>query len=405
MDARRKEIQALQSDIDQLQSRIATECAEIGRRLAELTEPLAAPPELRKYLSNIASLRRSIASFHDDIRRIGDSQHHLEQLRRETADGQKRLRRLQAECESRYEEIGAAAYQAFRSATDSVSFRDIFRPLIDLDDEIRRHEEELRRIEEEERRASLLEKLIRHKGRKVILRGSIHRVERGKLKAYFEVGRRVCDSEFARRIQDRAGKALAFVEERRRQADAIAARNADCAAKITRLEQELRDLGVTSSPQDRIADLEKKIASVEEELRVLTAWAGQWFVDHQPPLPQRPEEIDTKTTLIGGIQKTIAEKQRRIDALKAEIEIDELLEKEKKLKVRRKTLEEELRVKERQMAVLDIEINIGRRRLDELNRVIHQGAPYREAEPLPQPPDLYQEPPSPPAPTPSAPDG
>lgn len=397
MDARRKEIQSLEQEIAALEERIARECGDIGRRLADMEIPADAPQDLLKYLSNIRAMRRSAAAFHEDIRRITDLAHRAETLRREIEEHERLRRKLLAECEERYEEIGAAAYEVFRTSGDTIEHRDLFRQVMDLDDEIRRHEEAIKRVEEEERQAGFLERLIRHKGRKVVLRGAIHRAEKAKLKAFSDVGRRVVESEFARRIQDRAGPALEFVMQRRGQADQLAAQNAERAAELTRCEQELRDLGVATEPKDRIRDLEKSISEVERELGVLYVWAGQCFVDRDLRTTIRHEELESKCTLIGGIQKTIQEKRRRADALRAELETEAILENEKKLKARRKALEEELRVRERQIAVIDIEIHMGRQRLEELRRVIHEGAPYREPEPLPTPPDLYRPPGEPPS--------
>ena len=97
-----------------------------------------------------------------------------------------------------------------------------------------------------------------------------------------------------------------------------------------------------------------------------------------------------KVALIAGIRGTIRDKKRRVDVLKAEIEIDELIKKEKALLIKRKTIEEEMRVKERQMNVADIELSMGRRRLEELKRVVHEEQPYAEPSPLPPSPDFYE---------------
>ena len=48
-----------------------------------------------------------------------------------------------------------------------------------------------------------------------------------------------------------------------------------------------------------------------------------------------------------------------------------------------------MRVKERQIGTIDIEINVGLRRLEELKRVVNGESPYIEAPPLPPLPELY----------------
>ena len=82
-------------------------------------------------------------------------------------------------------------------------------------------------------------------------------------------------------------------------------------------------------------------------------------------------------------EKAIRQKRQAIDRLKAEGEMEEILKKEKERRARRRQLEEEMRVKERQIGTIDIEINVGLRRLEELKRVVNGETPYVDAPPLP----------------------
>lgn len=391
MEPRKKELELLRSELDRLDQNITDECVEIGRRLGETERIPDGLPELGKYLGNIRGLRRTIDSYREDIARIETLARRQEELQKEIGELERRTHRLTEEREARFEEIGAASYQKFRQLPDSIPYRDLFAPLLEKDAEVSRIEEELRQLEASEKEAGFFARL-RHKPHKVSLRSSIAKVERAKVKTFFDVGRRVADSTFLEQVREDIRPVIEFVEERRRLVEAARAQVAERTQELNKISRERKDLGVGDNPKERVRELEGKIEEVNRELKVMYCWSGQYFVEHDLRSAFPDDGLTSKYTLIAGLKRTIEEKRRRMDVLRAEMEIDEVLKKEKTLKVRRKQVEEEMRVKERQIAVIDIEINQGMKRIDDLKKVIYEDAPYKEPEPLPPSPDFYKKP-------------
>lgn len=380
----------LQGEVERLGEQINAECAEIGRRLAETGFAARAEGELQKYLRNIDSTRKTVEGYRADIERIRKLGERIEELRKTVDANQKKLRELERERETKYEEIGAAAYRKFKVLDDDLSYRELFQPVLEIDAGIARHEEELRKLERDEAECGLIEKLLRFKTKKVVVRGQISKLEKTKRKAYFDVGKHAVHSDFMNRLRTELDSVMAFLDERQAQMKELTEKNTSLAAEATNADEELRRRGADQEAPAKIREIEKRIEDQSRELHVMHCWAGQHFVEKDLRDAAGDDGINAKVALISGIRGSVREKKRRMDVLKAEIEIDELIKKEKAHQLKRKTLEEEMRVKERQMNVLDIELSMGRRRLEELKRVVHEDQPFAEASPLPPAPDFYE---------------
>jgi len=126
---------------------------------------------------------------------------------------------------------------------------------------------------------------------------------------------------------------------------------------------------------------------------VMHCWTGQLYLERDLRGEVQDGNLSAKYEIVAGLRESIRKKSQQIDRLKAETEIEEITRKERERRARRKQLEEDMRVKERQIGVIDIEINMGLRRLEELKRVMTGEAPYTDAPPLPPTPDLYHPPP------------
>ena len=116
---------------------------------------------------------------------------------------------------------------------------------------------------------------------------------------------------------------------------------------------------------------------------------GQLFLERDLRDELKDDTLSAKYEIVAGLRETIHKKRQQIDRLKAEAEIEDILRREKERRARRRQIEEEMRVKERQIGTIDIEINVGLRRLEELRRVVNGEAPYIDAPPLPPLPELY----------------
>lgn len=365
MDAREKEIEALTAELAGLDARIRGELEAVGRKLPPAPEAAAA-------LAGIERLRA-------DIGRILELDRKRDALFGQIDETDLELIRLNREIDALCESIGRVAYETFLGMTENAPYRDLFAPVLRLDAEIGRHEDEIEVIEREERTHSFLRKLIRDKGRKVVARGSIKRIEKTKGAAFAEAGRRVVASSFVDRVRAGCGRELADLEARRGMLDKRLHEKSGAASGAGDIDRELASLRALPKPRDRARDLEGEIEEAAARLRALHVAAGREY------LKRRPEESP-------GLSELLAEadaKRRRIDVLRAESEMQQIADRETQLTERRRVLEEAARVTERQIHVIDIEITVGRRRLDQIKKVLSDGAPYAEPPPLPPSPDFY----------------
>lgn len=388
MDARRKEIDVLQGDVSRLEQQIAAECVEIGRRLAGLDRARLRHEELRKYLHSVDTLRHSIDGFNADINQVREKARRVEALARDVEDNRRRRDLLLKEREGRFMELGAGAFGVYKRLSDREPWRGLFDEVLKIDAEEERRREELKQIEAEEQGKGFFTK-IKLKTRKVLLRGDLNRLDREKTRTYAHAGAKLAETEFGRLTEGPLRQLFEAVEEKRRQALALSADGDRKIEEIDAARAELKRLEAEGRSEERIKEIAGRIDGLLKELDVMHAWAGQLYLEKDLKAEMGDEALASKTGIVAGLRDTILKKRRQVDRLKAEIEIEEIDRAEREKRNRRRQLEEERRVKERQIAVLDIEINAGLKRVEELRRVLAGEVPYVDAPPLPPLPDLY----------------
>lgn len=392
MDARKKEIEHLDSEISRLEQQITAECVEIGRRLASLPLPGARSPELLKYLNSVATLRASVQGFRGDIDRIHTLTRQIEARGQEIDHNNRRRSELLHERQGRFVELGVGGFQVFKTLPEHERepYRPTFEELLRLDLESERRHEELRALEaDEQARGGLFDKLKRN-WHKLQLRGDISHLDKAKNAAYEQAGARIADSDFIRFLEGGPLRQLfEFAQERKRTAELLAQENDLKVEEIEAYRQELKRFGTDGQTDGKIKELERRIEGIQKELDVMHCWTGQLYFERDLRAEVGDATLAAKFELVAGLGESIRKKRQQIHRLKAELEIEDLVRKEKTLRARRKMLEEEMRVKERQIGVIDIEINLGLRRQEELKRVLAGEAPYNDAPPLPPTPDLY----------------
>jgi len=396
MDARKKEIERLDADLRRLEHQITADCVDIGRRAAAAAPTAVNTEELAKYLNSAVTLQNSISGFHGDIDRIRSLVQSLAALQKECDDAVGRRDQILRERQTRFLELGAGAFALFRKVPDGAAYRPLFEELVKIDQEVDERHQELQRLQEEEQSKGFFDK-IKLKAKKVMVRGEISRLDRAKAVAYENAGAKIADTDFSRHADGPLRELFGSIRDRKAAADAIILENARRQAEMESQRLELQRLEAVDRAEERVRDLERRIESLGKELEVIHCWTGQLFLDRDIRHEIQDEVLSSKIDSVLAQREAIRQKRQAIDRLKAEGEMEELLRKEKERRARRKQLEEEMRVKERQIGTIDIEINVGLRRIDELKRVISGDAAYVDAPPLPPLPDLYPptEPPPP----------
>jgi hypothetical protein len=388
MDARRKEIEALDADYRRLEHQITAECVEIGRRAAAIAPATVRTEELAKYLNSAATLRRSIDDFRSDVDRIRALLQEIGALSQALQESGVRREQILRERQSRFMELGAGAFAVFRKMADGMEYRPMFAELVKLDKEVEERTAELKVLQEQEQSKGFFDK-IKLKAKKVMVRGEMNRLDRAKTGAYEHAGARIAETDFARHAEGTLRDLFASLQERKAAADALGAENERRQRQIGTCREELKRLEAADRPDDRIRDLERRTEGLHKELEVIYCWTGQLFLERDLRTEIKDDTLSAKYEIVSGLRESVHKKKKQIDRLKAEAEIEEILKKEKERRARRRQIEEEMRVKERQIGTIDIEINVGLRRLEELKRVVNGETPYVDAPPLPPLPELY----------------
>jgi hypothetical protein len=215
------------------------------------------------------------------------------------------------------------------------------------------------------------------------------RLDRAKTGAYEHAGAKIAETDFGRHAEGALRDLFVSLQERKNAADALAAENDRRGQQIAAHREELKRLEAADRPDERIRDLERRTEGLHKELEVIYCWTGQLFLERDLRGEIRDDTLSAKYEIVSGLRATVQKRKQQIDRLKAESEIEEILRKEKERRARRRQIEEEMRVKERQIGTIDIEINVGLRRLEELKRVVNGDTPYAEAPPPPPLPELY----------------
>ncbi|HLY72716.1 MAG TPA: hypothetical protein VKU80_01240 [Planctomycetota bacterium] len=396
MDARKKEIERLDADLRRLEHQITADCFDIGRRAAAAAPSAVNTEELAKYLNSAVTLQNSISGFHGDIERIRGLVLSLAALQKEVDDAVLRRDQILRERQSRFMELGAGAFSVFRKLPDGAAYRPLFEELLKIDKEVEERQQELQSLQEQEQSKGFFDK-IKLKAKKVMVRGEISRLDRAKTSAYEHAGARIADTDFSRHADGTLRELFGSIRDRKAAADAILEDNARRQAEMEHQRLELQRLEAVDRAEERVRDLERRIESLGKELEVIHCWTGQLFLDRDIRHEIKDLALSERIDSVLNQREAIRQKRQAIDRLKAEGEMEELLRKEKERRARRKQLEEEMRIKERQISTIDIEINVGLRRIEELKRVISGEAGYVDAPPLPPLPDLYPptEPPPP----------
>jgi hypothetical protein len=396
MDGRKKEIERLDGELRRLEHQVTADCVEIGRQAAAAAPSAVNTEELAKYLNSAVTLQNSITGYHADIDRIRGLVLSLAALQKECDEAVRRHEQILRERQSRFLELGAGAFALYRKLPDGAVYRPLFEEIARLDREADERHKELQKLQEQEQSRGFFDK-IKLKARKVMVRGELNRLDRAKATAYEHAGAKVADSDFSRHAEGALHELFASVRDRKDAADALLEENGRRQAEMERQRGELQRLEAVDRSEERIRDLERRIEGLAKELEVIHCWTGQLFLEHDLRQEIKDEALHSKIDSVLTQREVLRQKRQAIDRLKAEGEMEEILRKEKERRARRKQLEEEMRIKERQIGTIDIEINVGLRRIEELKKVINGDAPYHDAPPLPPLPDLYPpiEPPPP----------
>ncbi len=390
MDSRRKEIESHQAEIARLEQTLHAEFLAVGRLIAAADRAGARHQELLKYLDSIGSLRKSVDTYRADVARFREAAKRIEALLREAAGLEANARELAAERDARLPDLGAGCWTVYRTLADKEPYRTIFEEVAKYDIEAESLAAELKALDEEADRG--LFGKIRAYGQKITRRSAIARAEKKKNEALAAAGKKLAATDFARHATGDLRLVFDFIAEKTRTADSLTADAKTKRAEIDELRRQLAKVGIDDEAgvDARVRDVERRVSDLQRELDVMLGWVGQLFFEKDLRTEFADGALAAKYEVLNGLRSTMARHQGAIGRLRAESELEELLKKDKSLRARKLQLEEELKVKQRQIAATDVEIAAADKRIAELRRVLAGEAPFTEPPPLPESPDFYK---------------
>ncbi|MBI4563151.1 MAG: hypothetical protein HY716_00455 [Planctomycetes bacterium] len=372
--------------IAELEARVSEDYVEIGRALSALDRNAWRNDTLLKYLHNVDALRASAEGFQADIRTIHSTLERRERLETERRKIEHRVAEAERERRKTFAELAAASYALYKSLPQREKYRTFFEPAAREEAEQARLEADLQSLSAPDVPKGLFRRL-RTLSRKLVLRGGLRRSRARRARAFEEIGTRLVETDFATYATGDLKLLFDADQDRRRTLDALRQDIDRNRKEATEVEELLRRHGVGTDVRVRLADLEKRITDVKRQLEVVYGWAGQLFVEHDLRAEAANDALSARVENVLALRRQIADKRAQVHRDKAAQEIESLEKREETLRRKRVKLDEELKIKEREIAEIEGEIRLGQRRIDELRRVVAGEAPYTKIPPAP--PDFY----------------
>lgn len=366
MDPRHKEIAVLEREIKELETRLQDEMVELGK-LVTASPQAATVEKLAKYVTNVQTLQKSLQDLERDISTIQSTVARRQDLAARLSEANKKLKQLQSEYEQKAFDVGAGAYSVYRQLENKAPYQSYFQEIARLDLEIERLEKEITALNEQEKGKGLLGKVV-SKGKAMLLRSTVNKHSKQKLERFAEVGKSIIATDLAQHCSGELRYLFELMAQRKAEIEATAQEIAKLTAEQQAAESELHKLGADIDHRVRIRELENRIADTRKELTMVHFWAGQAFVEGDSKDFLSDPALQGKAGLILGLRGAIDEKRRRVDRLRAQIEMTELEDQERAQTRKKEQLESEIKTREVQIKSIDAELDRIRKRMEELRR-------------------------------------
>ena len=271
--------------------------------------------------AELAARLAELRSTHDRIVAIGDR---MGEIGRQRAELERRRKEIGDQLEPHYRTIGENAFRVFRdNPLVDQEYADIFTPVLDAHEELKRAREELDRAESELAEKPFLEKMVL-RGRIIVLRNRLTVRESQLERLYRDAGRQIAGTDFITTIGDpgldeAAAPFLDLMEETRSLDQEIASLDDERES----LERELSGLGVERRPGSRIGELDREIEEVEKERQTLLAEIAT-AVKGSDLVETLEDEVRTALEEVSQTESKLEATQKRLERLDAAIEAERL---------------------------------------------------------------------------------
>lgn len=370
MDPRDKEIAFLEAELAECRSRLQQESLAIGVAATADSAPATIPAdaELARQLEDLKKLRAHAGQARDLIQQVKTRCERIGAIETLVKANDDKVREAMREVEHRYREIGEVAGRVYKEqCAQPETFRDVFLPLVTLEQELDELRGEIERKRQEGAKLGFFAKMM-DKSKILLAEGKLRYREMDRASTCEEVGRRVCASAFPESVKDPVfAELMAKVEVHRRKAIEVQEETAGVRAEQARLEGELRAFGVVAEPTRRVQELESEIADTERRLREGQIAAGQRLVDAGLVEAVAPEAALRARTVL-EIRALNQAKQERIERIRAAKDLDKLGDDLTRIYGEKAKAELQLKETQEKLAALDAELARHSRRAEDLRQ-------------------------------------
>jgi predicted nucleic acid-binding Zn-ribbon protein len=318
--------------IEELRRRIRHSEAEALGLLQHLGEYLSYQPAeslARTPLSDvhkrIGELREKLPETRQQVKRILQNVARSEELEKSIRSARAKMTELQEEEDQICEEIGRAAFEAYRSSRPAdPQYESVFAPLLKQEQELAGLESEMEKAESAGKSGNFF-RIFRESGRTLYVKGLLSLKKKHLTRAYRETGHRFCESGLATETPDpELERTLQPYSENRKRRAELAEEIESLRERHEGIWQELRDLGADRSHHRRVREIEHQIERIEEELEATFGSLGQMY--RAKPIKAFAEDPEIRKILrqVARTEKEVEQDRRQITRIEAAIQMESL---------------------------------------------------------------------------------
>lgn len=369
MDSREKEIAFLDAELAECRGRLQQELIAIGGAVLAVAAGAVADAELAGRLEEARALKLRVEQARDLIVQVQTRSERVGAIEAIARGNDQRVKDAMREVEHRYRDIGATAAQVYKDkCPEKERFREVFQPLLVLEEELGRLAKEIERLEQERQKKGFFSKMM-DRSKILLVEAKMRYREMDRAGILEEIGRRVCASKFPESVSDPAfAEMMGKIDVNRKRAIEIQEETAKLRTEQARLEEELRGLGVTGEAIRRVKELEHEIEEADRKLRDGQSAIGTLCCDRNLAEPIAGADLAPRLKTVRELREMVDGKGARVDRIRSAMDLDRRTGELNGLYTQRATLEILLKETQNKLAALEAEIAKQAANADDLRR-------------------------------------
>ena len=323
----RKLIGELGARVEALDQSIDRQTAFLGEQLIRIDDPEIAETPIAEPYRKARSLLKSAGDKRDLVRRIEDFVAQLAELGGMLKEKQAGITQKEREIRTHFSEVGQASYRAWLDhEAEASSYKEMFTGIDRLEDDVERIEEEQTKIRDPGAERPLFDRALGGV-RSVVLSGRLRARESQRARIFEELGKRVCESDFAPTVDDEAlSEIMKPVESLRRSLETLRDEEQSLSDRKAKLLSELTSMGVKEGSQRKVRELEGEVSRTEQQLRDQCSTTGRMYLEYELHGRVTNEGINKVYDRISVLRQERMSAEDRMKRLSAAIEVKRIEE-------------------------------------------------------------------------------